>query len=145
MALCELCGRNGSLVKSFIEGTTLDVCNSCKSLGKTVYEPHNNYKIKQFHKEEKTEDLILEYNKIIQKRIQELNISCNELAEKLKEKESFVTKIVHGSIKPNIGLAVKIEKLLNIKIVVKEDLDIKFPKEKGNFNLTIGDVIDIKK
>ncbi len=139
MANCELCGRNGNLVKAIIEGSLLNLCENCAKFGKVILVKKEE--IKQI-KKPTTEILNLvnsNYPKIIKDAREKLNMKQEDLAKKLDEKVSVIHKLETGHLQPTISLAKKLEKTLNIALieVYQETYDHLNLKDS---TLTIGDL-----
>ena len=142
---CELCGSNKTLVKALIEGSTLNVCTDCSKFGKVISQ-HKIEKIEKIKqtKPEEIEIIIDGYSKLIKNAREKLNLKQEELAKKISEKVSVIHLIETGHLEPNIDLAKKLERFLNIKLIktIKEvSMNKKIIKSS---TLTIGDIIKMK-
>src|SRR3989338_3473338 len=149
--LCDMCGNPGKLFKTIVEGTELSVCQECSRFGKVVsiIEPSTGKPSAKTESEEpETEvmDLLVEdYAEKIRKKRESLGINQKEFAKKLNEKESLIQKIEAGHFEPSIGLAKKISRTLQIKLVEEyEERHEKQPRPKVE-GFTLGDFIKIKK
>jgi len=149
---CEICGKKiiGKPTKTKIESSIMVSCNECAKFGKIQREPPKPGKHKPFKRvrrfREPSEEVVEDYNKIIRDAREKNEWSREELAEKLYEKASVVNRIESGKMVPDIKLARKLERTLNIKLIEKQDdaqrEDIGPGHSKG---ATIGDIARIKR
>ena len=149
---CEICGRKiiGKPTKTKIESSIMVTCNECAKFGKIQREPPKARKPRPAKRVSRargpSEEVIEDYNSIIRSAREKKGWSREELAEKLYEKSSVVSRIESGKMIPDIKLARKLERTLNIKLIEKqEDItseDIGVTASKG---ATIGDIAKIKK
>ncbi len=142
---CDLCGSDGKLYLAEIEGTRLNVCKKCSSFGEIIKK--QKPKIKQQKPkipdiEEPMEVVIENYPELIKKNRETMELKQKELARKIAEKESVIHKLESGSIEPNLELAKKLEKALNINLIQKEKIE-KISKKTKNESaaVTIGDLL----
>jgi len=149
---CEICGKKiiGKPTKTKIESSIMTTCTECAKFGKIQREPPKPGKHRPAKRaprfREPTEEVVEDYNKIIRDARERNNWSREELAEKLYEKASVVNRIESGKMVPDIKLARKLERTLNIKLIEKQDgvqgEDIRSVASKG---ATIGDIARIKR
>ena len=148
MPNCELCGKETALFRADIEGTELEVCQTCGSFGK-VLKPTNSL-AKKIQKDvqlpqelQLTETVINEFPKLVKEAREKKKITQEEFAKRVNEKESIIHKIETGAFEPSIALARKLEKALNIRLVetVEEE---HLPKGRSSGPVTIGDIIKRK-
>ena len=59
----------------------------------------------------------------------------------LNEKESFIAKLESGNLTPSLELAKKLEKYLNIKLIIKEKAEEMPVNNKSKSMMTIGDLL----
>ncbi|RLF97355.1 TIGR00270 family protein, partial [Thermococci archaeon] len=86
-----------------------------------------------------------DYSKIIKNARENRKLSQKDLAFKINEKESVIHRLETESMSPSYTLAKKLEKALEIKIIDKIS-EVEIPKlDTDSKNLTIGDIIKIKK
>jgi putative transcription factor len=147
--MCEMCGKDTSLVRATIEGTTLNVCEKCAKFGNIA--PGFNIN-KQDNKELKIKiepqivyEIVDDYALLIKTAREQLGLKQEELASRLSEKVSEMHNIESGKLKPSFKVAVKIEKALGIKLieqVIEQNPNKINFKENG---ITIGDLINMKK
>ena len=149
-----MCGKETSLFRAVIEGTQLKVCGGCGKFGRVIDqirapEKENKKKIeKQVEEElERIDTIVPDYPKKVKDARESLGLKQEALAQKINEKESVIHKIETGHYEPNLALAKKIEKFLNITLIEEQEIekakDKVMPSSSGS--LTIGDLIKLKK
>lgn len=149
MANCDMCGKiTEKLFITLVEGTELNVCKKCSNFGKIIKKKKSikKQKIKQDkitkHEKELIQEVREDYSDIIRKKRERLGLKQKELAVKLAERESLVQKVETGKIIPSLKLSRKLEKFLNIELVVQKEVEnTSLKKTPGK--LTIGDIIKI--
>ena len=163
-----MCGKEvDSLSKGLVEGVAMSLCSVCIKYGKLIPKvqspskkasvPSKLYRNKQVIKEmESQEHVVDDYSDVIRNTRQKVQMPQKALAVKLAEKESVIHSIETGRHEPSISLAKKIERLLNVKLVVEEvtsdddelkDL-ISSSKSSGSSksdSMTLGDAIVFRK
>jgi len=146
MKTCELCGKStDKLYKVYIEGTILNVCVDCLKYGKTVDENGNIIKENKLEIKEIVGEVVDEnYNKILIKYREEHKLKQEDMAKLLGIKESLYKSIENKKIIPDINLAKKIEKTLEIKITKKEVLTEKINNKDNKNYITVGDILEFE-
>lgn len=158
---CEICGKpiSDNPIRAKIEGSVMAVCSDCAKLGRIQKEPpkpkfqskkktKNSQPKKQYNsrRDEPTEELIEDYADTIRRKREANNWSREQLAEKVFEKTSVITRIETGKMVPDLKLTKKIEKTLNLKLLEKmDDLDLDQFKGLSSSGFTLGDVVKIKR
>lgn len=155
---CELCGKYmevGSKIR--VIGAVMTVCEGCSKHGKVIEvirkKPPPVDKVKQEKKEkafvreakvdEPEESIIEDFSLIIKKTREHLNMKQEDFAKNINEPLSMVKRIETG-FEPTLGVAMKIEDVLKIKLIRKMD-KFEIPKiDKSGEKLTLGDVVKIK-
>ena len=143
---CELCGSEGQLFISVVEGVKLKVCKICSKFGSTseqIFEK-NEIRAKKVLSAYKVEQGVIfsnDFGQIIKNAREILGLKQAEVAEKIQIKESLYRSIESGRVEPPIELAKKIEDFLKIKIQEEVKLDYETKKDKSRGGLTIGDLI----
>ena len=147
--LCQLCGKNESVWRAMVEGSELVVCDMCGKFGKIVGKLR--YSITLVKKAVKTgaelpeECIVADYSAKIKGAREKMGKTQEEFAKLITEKESIVHKLETGKFEPPIDLAKKIEHVLKIKLVEKEDtVSVELPKEGKKGGFTLGDFIKVK-
>ncbi|MCK4669683.1 MAG: TIGR00270 family protein [Nanoarchaeota archaeon] len=154
MGSCDICGKDTKLFRAKIEGTMMKVCRDCSKFGKVIGEVKIAIKdtarqkvatIYAQEEEEIVEEVVPDYSTKLLKARQKKKMDQMDFARFVAEKESVVSKLETGSLKPSLKLARKLQNRLGIKLiqVVKEE---KFELESGTGkDFTLGDFIKKKK
>ncbi len=148
-----MCGKESKLFKSLVEGVELSVCENCAGFGtiiKTVNvmnktKNKTKEKIKVEVVEEVIELIVSGYGKLIKSKRENLGLKQEELAQKIAEKESLIHNIESERFEPSIELARKLERFLRIQLIEQQKVGKFESKEDGTKELTLGDLIKIKK
>ncbi len=145
MASCELCGSEANLVIAVIEGVSINVCNNCKGYGKVIEEPRGpEVKRVVVSHEGLIETIVLNCAELIKNKREKMGLTQKEFSMKLNIKEGFVSKLENGNIRPNLDMAKKIGKLLNLNLITKEKFSDVAVKPSGSQGFTIGDFVKDK-
>lgn len=157
---CEMCGKDTELFLTEIEGSQLQVCKNCGGHGKVIKRVLTHQEVVK--KEEKEKEavkrllqpnnkeivqLIVEgYPRLIKDAREKLGLSQEDFAKKINEKQNLIHHIETGRTEPNIDLARKLEKFLNIRLVDQVEMAIAPTKQVSKDEpLTIGDMIKVRK
>ncbi len=92
-------------------------------------------------------DVVENYSEIIKKARERMGWTQAVLAEKLRVQENVVRRIESGRLKPPIELALRIEKLLKVKIlepIVDEYSGFSSHGKSSSMDLTLGDIVNIR-
>ena len=157
--ICELCGKDvPRLHKVVIEGVIMNVCDECAKFGKEIkgneipkdvkylppevvrerLERKQGKRRKDYMDEE--EVLIEDYPEVIRKAREKMGLTQEQLAKKILEKKTVISKIERGEMHPDEKLIKKLEKALDIKL--KEKVSTVYRKDvKKSGGLTLGDLI----
>jgi putative transcription factor len=135
-SFCELCGRQVIDGKKtvLIDGTVFNVCMSCSKRGKpyvpataqnaakkkTMGNSAPKKMINPIRKISMTDDIIVnpEFAKIIREARMKRGLTHEQLGLKMNEKATLLRKFETGTLKPDEILAKKLEKFLEIKLLV---------------------------
>ena len=124
-----MCGRQGSLVKANVEGILLEVCDLCAGHGKVVKEPEQVYvKRKTYTYDENfgvpvyEEVIISDYSKLVKDAREKLGLTHQELGQKMAERESVISNVETGSLRPDMMLVKKLQRALGIKLLEKVEV-----------------------
>jgi len=146
---CEICGKETKKIFiTEIEGAILRVCEECAKSGRILNIIGEGKTIKEKQKPkiefEEEYELVENYGKLIAEARRKVDLSVEELAKKIGEKESLIRKIEMEEIRPSDKVIEKLEKLLKIRL--REKIEEKFKKERKNkeIKLRIADVLKIK-
>lgn len=152
MSSCELCGREvDSLKKVKIEGAVLKACDSCAEMGeevKTKTSSSGTKKKKKSRSERRSSDdvLVSDYGDRVKQARESKQLSIQEVADDLNEKESLISKIEKQDLKPDKPLAQKLEKKFDITLYTNPEVaDYSDGSDSDNRKATMEDVADIKK
>jgi len=149
---CEICGKKviGRPMRVKVDGSIMQTCNECAKFGKIQKEPRKIFKPRTAPRRPRTRQPTYEvsedFNNMIRMAREKKGWSREDLAKNIYEKASVINRIESGKMVPDIKLAKKIEKTLNIKILDKvddEQLDDITPSRRGG--TTIGDIAHIKR
>lgn len=149
---CEICGKKiiGKPMKTKIESSTMLTCNACAKFGKVQREPPKPRRHRPVRRkprfEEPSHEILEDYNVIIREAREKKGWSREDLAEKIYEKASVINRLESGKMVPDIKLARKLERILNIKLM--EKLEDVIPDDVGpsaRRGATIGDIARIKR
>lgn len=150
MASCQLCGREqDSLEKAKIEGATLKVCDSCADMGETVSTgstkktKRKKRKKKRSTSKQSSTVLASNYGEIIKNAREGEQLSIEEVADSLNEKESFIRKIEREDLKPEKSLASKLEKKFGIDLYVNPSVSDVKTDSGDTRSATLGDVAEV--
>ena len=149
---CDMCGKEARLSEAIVEGTVMSVCQDCIYYGKAIEVGNRTQALKERATElakEEMEFLHPECGIIVKKARERKELTQENLAKALAEKESLIQKI-EGGFEPPIKIARKLEQFLGVKLVFKSLIknEDSSKKEEINFKgngLTIGDLLKIKK
>ncbi len=145
---CELCGREDRLEEVEIEGSRVLVCQKCSSLGERVSVPSPPFR-KRTVREGEAEEMIVEgYGKIIKNAREKLKLTQNELARRMMEKATLISKLEREEIMPTVVLARKLERMLGIKLIERANtiqLEERASSVKDKTVLTLGDLLRTEK
>jgi len=144
---CEMCGKEEKLVVAIIEDVKMNVCSECaKFSSRTLREPvepaleapKRKKRIKET-KEEIVEMIIPDFSKKIRKAREKLGLDQEKFGEKVGLKESIIHKMETGDYTPSIDIARKLERLLQIKLVIeyKEEKKKYEPGETAGFTILL--------
>jgi len=147
MASCELCGRDvDSLKKVKIEGATLKACDSCGEMGEEVATGSKKKRKKKKSTTRKTKEdtLVNGYGKRVKEAREGQQLSIEEVADDLNEKESLIAKIEKEDLKPDKSLAEKLAKKFDITLYTNPEVtNYDTGDSVDNRKATMEDVADI--
>lgn len=166
---CEICGQSieeGKSKRTKIDGSIMEVCQDCSKFGviQKVPKPKSiqskgkgnsrtngtNRQVRtprpMYSLDEPTEELVEDFETIIRQAREAKRLSREELGEKIYEKVSVINRIESGKMDPDIKLAKKLEKTLNITLIEKiSDMNLEDFKNRTSGGPTLGDIVKIKK
>lgn len=169
---CEICGRNVESPTYYrVNGQKMILCKVCASRGgyqkvkrkmkettkpkdtktsvtpsKSTSKPNKtDRKTKRKKYSSERERLVRKYGEKIRSARLRTDLTKKELARKIKEKATYISKIEKEKIRPPSNLVSKLERYLGIKLKrkVKEKVSKVTSEEEGE-HLTVGDIVQIK-
>ena len=149
---CEICGKKviGRPVRVKIEGSMMQTCKECSKFGKVQKEPQRPVKPRTTPRRpryrEPSHEVLEDFNVVIRQAREKQKWSREELAVKVNEKASVISRIESGRMVPDIKLARKLEKILKITLLEKTEDETQ--EETGSQRVrgaTIGDIALIKR
>lgn len=148
---CEICGKKimGRPIRVKIEGSVMDVCADCSRFGKVQRQPEKPRRAPRRRTTRPMEpvyEVLEDYSRIIREAREKRGWSREDLAKKMNEKVSVIHRIEAGRMEPDIKLAKRFERILNIRILEKFEEEETPGARAGSFRgATIGDIARIKK
>lgn len=146
---CEVCGR--TIEKPFyvkIEGSEMRTCDSCSKFGVQIKRQEQKkqatFKYPQL-REEKTIEYVENYGEAIRNARQRRGLTQEELGKLINEKMSVIARLESEKMVPTAELAKKLEKALDIQLLEELEEEKITGARAPTGELTIGDVIKIKK
>ncbi|MEM0155065.1 MAG: multiprotein bridging factor aMBF1 [Thermoplasmataceae archaeon] len=145
---CEMCGKKvQKTTKIRVDGAILNVCDACAKFGRPVenmrsYSPAQRVtsastvmmpekpkytpppvRSKQVYRKPRDDienlDIDPDYAIIIREAREKLSWTQEELARKIQERKNVLSSIERGELMPDVRVARKLEKLLEVKIIQK--------------------------
>lgn len=146
MMSCELCGSDtDSLTKVKIEGAVLKVCSDCKEMGEEVSSASRTKKKKKKSRRPRdSQVLVSDYGTTVKEAREDRQLSIQELANDLNEKNSLLSKIEKQELKPDKTLAEKLEKKLGIDLYTTPEVSDVETSSGDSRSATLGDVAEVK-
>ncbi len=167
---CEICGKSiqGRPLRTKIDGAVLEVCSDCAKLGRiqkqptsvqqnliknkkrVIKKPRNssqNTSSRVYTRNMDTgEEIVEDYNILIRSAREKKGWTREELGSKMYEKVSVISRIESGKMEPDLKLAKKFEKCLDIKLIEKyDDVDLEAYKSMSSGPNTLGSIVKIKR
>jgi putative transcription factor len=149
---CEICGRTiakANRVK--IEGTIMEVCNNCTSLGQKLEAPRQ-WSPRQQNLKLSQETVVDNFASLVKQAREKRHWTMEEFALRCQEKEMFLHRVEQGTLKPDMTLARKLERVLGIRLITLPSNEETTEEEKqpvedtdNPTGLTLGDFIKVKK
>ena len=166
---CEMCGKEvPRLRKVQIGGSTLEVCNECARFGEdtapaapqaapvtsgtaAVAAPtpartftHHGKKRDALSRGEM--ELVDDYNRRIITGRRKKDLTQEELAKRINEKKSVISRLETGEMRPSDRLVKVLEKVLDIKLKERMEYQVESSKKKvASGGVTLGDLIKMEK
>lgn len=165
---CDVCGRKivGKPYRVIIEGAKVITCVECAKLGSGYWTPEGETRLRRGpsslprsikstasnkHLSQQVSQVDFEiiegFGSVIKRSREKLGLTHEDLGRIIGEKESVIKKIESEKIAPDARLAVKLERALKIKLLVKQEADLNRPVDtsiKGKRSVTLGEIVRIK-
>jgi len=161
--ICEMCGKNVTFLRKVtIEGVLLEVCSECAKFGveskkeapkEQGPKPIITQRLESREKRGRPRDVLekLERDDIVEDYAQRIRIarekagmSQKDLAMKINERVTILSKIESAQMRPDEKTIVKLQRELGI--VLKEKVpDVIAAKESTAKSLTLADLIKMQK
>jgi putative transcription factor len=114
---------DGKPNKIMVDGSILEVCNSCANLGEEVKEiPRNKLKPRprmMTHTQKidlEEMEIVPDYALTIKRAREKMGLSQDDLARRVNEKASVISLIESSKMKPSIFIGQKLERALKIDL-----------------------------
>lgn len=146
-----MCGReNEVLMHAIVEGSMLSVCKNCARFGNVIEVKKPEVKEKRIIAKEEPElieYIVKDYAGRIKKAREARELTQENLAKNIAEKESVIHNLESGQLQPSLKLARKLEQFFQIKLIdeYKEEEAHKKKLDLKDQELTIGDLLRIRK
>jgi len=152
MSLCEMCGKESSLITAKVESVEMQLCSVCVKFGvvkrKSAVSYNNRpFRPKQVMNTQPEFTVVSNFSSIIRSLREKSGMSQEDFAKKLNERESVVAKWESGNLNPRLDVARRLGRILKVNLVKKVDdkddsVDI---EKKSSDEFTLGDFIKVKK
>ncbi len=148
---CDICGKTPVRAQILVEGAKMLACASCMRSGKVLHRFEDDQPPPQLQAGatvmEATEEISEGYGRAIINARERLKLPISVVAERIKEKESYLHAIEHERLMPTLEVARKLEKELGIKLVMKVSATVTAsgPVQKRFSEPTLADMVDTKK
>ncbi len=147
---CDICGKTPVRAQILVEGAKLLACASCMRSGKILHRFEDDQPPPQLQSGvvvEASEEIAEGYGRTIINARERLKLPISVVAERIKEKESYLHAIEHERLMPTIEVARKLEKELGIRLVEKVSATVSpaGPAQKRFSEPTLADMVDAKK
>lgn len=169
---CEMCGKDAPLKRAVVEGTRMRVCPDCLEYGQEVDEPKSTPAssgpspggssgggppggqtsgssasgggTRDVY--EDTEEVLAEdYGDIVRQARDDKGLTIDELSDELNEKRSVIAKTEHGEHHPSDDLVSKLERFLDVELMVEMDSSQRVSStgsgSGSSSGVTLGDLI----
>jgi len=143
---CDICGTDSSPCKVSIEGVEMQTCVKCSGLGKRIDAPAQPFQQRtSAMRREPLLTVVASFPSRIRQAREKSGLDQKQFAARIKESESTLRHLEAGALHPSIEQAQRFEKMLGLKLVIKESSGALEKQEKKDETMTLGDIIKIKK
>ena len=148
MTNCETCGRDLPLVRAEIEGVDLNVCAPCARFGKIKSSAQQRARLlhASIQQEAPAFRVVANITALLHQARQTKQMTQEDFAKLLRERESSVIKWENGSIQPDVETAQRVGRILGLSLVEKDEAgsDV-MEKSRKQDEPTIGDMVKVRK
>lgn len=150
---CDICGKAPVRAQILLEGAKLLACGSCMRSGKILHRFYDEEEAPSpaaaaYAKSQATEEIVDDSGKIIKAARERMGLPLSVIAERTKEKESYLHAIEGGRLSPTLETAKKLEKELGVRLIEKTSASIA-PSDAASPKRftppTLGDMVEQKK
>ncbi len=166
---CEMCGKEvPRLRKVQIGGSTLEVCNECAKFREdtpveapvaapvasgpaaVAEPPPRTFPLHQGRRKDALSrgemELAEDYNRRIINGRRKKDLTQEDLARRINEKKSVISRLETGEMRPSDRLVKKLEKELDMKLRERMEYQVEPAKKQvGTGGVTLGDLIRMEK
>lgn len=159
---CEMCGQDGELKRTKVEGTELKLCESCQEVGEVVQtasssssgsggrssgsSTSSSSSSRSRKRREEQDSLLPDFDDRVRDARADKDLSKQELADEINVKESVISRIESGSLKPDKQLAKTLKQALDVSLYGEiDDVSHQHGGSGDDGEATIGDVADIRR
>lgn len=149
---CEVCGREirGQPLRRVIEGGRLTVCPQCARFGDEEWTPtppkppqRGRGSTGDLSRLE-TLTLVEDYGRRIREARERMNMTIEELARRIGEKESVIKNLEREELVPSEALIQKLRRALKVELLVPEETEFRVSSPKPVEGRRLGDLLKIK-
>ncbi len=144
MSSCEMCGKVSSLVLAELESVDLNVCENCAKYGRIKKRPLE-LKLSKPTPQRPEYVLVENYPALIRNSREKRQLTQEQFAKFLNEKESLIHKWEAGTLKPDVETARKMERALGLRLVRLEEAIPTVKTSISKEELTLGDFVKVRK
>lgn len=147
-----MCGQEGDLKKTKVEGARLDLCEDCREVGEVVESSATSTPATSDRPTRTTppgptahRELVEGFDRKVKRAREARDLGVQELAQMMKEKTSVVRRVESGRLKPDRDLARKFERQLDVELYSAPPEEPSVSSESDEEEQTLGDVADVKR
>ncbi len=149
---CDICGRGPVRAQILIEGAKVLACGSCMRGGKILHRFDEGgeplVKPPSGSSVESSEEVVEGFGRIIKNAREKSGLPLAVVAERVREKESYLQALEHERFMPTLDVARKLEKELGIRLVEKSQSAAGGTTPMGGRGFsepTLADMVEAKK
>jgi putative transcription factor len=151
---CDICGKTPVRAQILVEGAKLLACASCMRSGKVLHRFFDDDEGAKtvaaggsYTVMEATEEITDGFPTIVKNARERIGLPLSVVAERIREKESFLHALEGGRLTPTLEVARKLEKELGVKLVEKVSATVAAsnPGSRAFTPPTLADMVDLKK